>query len=188
MHVAVGSENPVKVAATERALADYDAVVDPVAVDSDVPEQPRGHAQTIAGAQNRAESALAFGPEVDLGIGIEGGVAELRREGTGDREWASDIAPIADSSDLYLVMWAAVSDGTRTTRGSGPSIRLPETVAARVRDGEELGPVFDDLLGTDDLGEKQGAAGVLSDGIIDRESSLVHAVAAALGPFVTDLY
>ncbi len=188
MHVALGSENPVKVAATERALADYDTAVEPVAVDSDVPEQPRGHAQTIAGAQNRAESALAFGPEVDLGIGIEGGVAELRREGTGDRKWTPDIAPIAGSSDLFLVMWAAASDGARTTRGGGPSIRLPETVAARVRDGEELGPVLNDVLGTDDLGEQQGAAGVLTDGIIDRESSLVHAVAAALGPFVTDLY
>jgi non-canonical (house-cleaning) NTP pyrophosphatase len=33
-----------------------------------------------------------------------------------------------------------------------------------------------------------GAAGVLTDGSIDRESALAHAVAGALGPFVTDLY
>lgn len=189
MHIAIGSENPVKVAATERALAGYaEASVEPVAVDSQVPEQPQGHAETIAGAQNRAESALAFGPEVDLGIGIEGGVAELRREGTGDRQWAHDVAPIAGPSDLYLVMWAAASDGLQTTRGSGPSILLPDRVATQLRDGKELGPVLDDLLGTENLGEKQGAAGVFTDGIIDRESALTQAVAAALGPFVTDLY
>jgi len=187
MHVAVGSENPVKVAATERALAGYtEASVDPVDVDSGVSEQPLGHAETIAGAQNRAERAIAFGPEVDLGIGIEGGVAELRREGTGDRQWADDVAPIAGASDLYLVMWAAASDGARTTRGSGPSILLPDRVAAQIRDGKELGPVLNDLFDLSEVGKQQGAAGVLTDGIVDRESSLVHAVAAALGPFVTD--
>ncbi|WP_136715788.1 DUF84 family protein [Halorientalis salina] len=189
MHVAIGSENPVKVAATERALAgDAEASVEPVAVDSEVSEQPRGHAETIAGAQNRAESAIAFGPAVDLGVGIEGGVAQLRRDGTGDRQWSHEVAPIADSSDLYLVMWAAASDGARTTRGSGPSVVLPDRIASQIRDGAELGPVLDDLLGTEGVGADQGAAGVLTDGIIDRESALVHAVAAALGPFVSDLY
>jgi non-canonical (house-cleaning) NTP pyrophosphatase len=65
---------------------------------------------------------------------------------------------------------------------------LPDDVADRVRAGNELGPVMDDLLDTENVAERQGAAGVLTDGIIDRESALRHAVAGALGPFVTDLY
>jgi len=189
MRVAVGTENPVKVSATERALAGrIEGRVEAVDVDPGVPEQPRGHAQTIAGAQNRAEAALAFGSDVDFGVGIEGGVAELRRASAGDRGWADDVAVIAGSSDLYLVMWAAVADGTRTTRGAGPSIRLPEPVATRVRDGEELSPVLSDVLGAEDVGTTQGAIGLLTDGIVDREVALVQAVAAALGPFVTDHY
>jgi non-canonical (house-cleaning) NTP pyrophosphatase len=45
--------------------------------------------------------------------------------------------------------------------------------------------VVDDVFGTTDVGTGQGAAGVLTDGSIDRESALVHAVAAALAPFLS---
>jgi len=170
MRVSVGSENPVKVKATESAFANRAVDVAAVAVDSGVSEQPYGHAETIDGAENRARRAVSAG-EYDLGVGIEGGVAT--EDGT---------------DDLFLVMWAAVTDGSHTGRGAGPSLRLPDDVADRVRAGNELGPVMDDLLDTENVAERQGAAGVLTDGIIDRESALRHAVAGALGPFVTDLY
>ncbi|WP_299266401.1 inosine/xanthosine triphosphatase [Halorientalis sp.] len=168
MRVAVGSENPVKVAATERTLPD--AVAEPVDVESGVPEQPRGYDQTIAGARNRAGDALAA-TDVALGVGIEGGVARI--EGT---------------DGLFLIMWAAVTDGTDWGVGSGPSLRLPENVATRVEAGAELGPVMDDLLDTDGVAEREGAAGVLTGKRIDRESAVVHAVASAAGPFVTEQY
>ena len=179
MHVAVGSENPAKVAATERALgAHLDAEVTAIAVDSGVPEQPRGHEQTLAGARTRAERALAAVRETTdgecdpaLGVGIEGGVAEF-----------------PGTEGLFLVMWAAITDGHRTGPGSGPAIPLPAALAERVTGGEELGPVLDDVVGTEGIAREVGAAGVLTDGIIDRESALVHAVAAAAGPFVTDFY
>ena len=168
MRIAVGSENPVKAAATRRALPD--AVAEPVAVESGVPEQPRGRDQTITGARNRAESALAA-TDAALGVGIEGGVARV------------------DGTDgLFLIMWAAVTDGERWGVGSGPSLRLPEGVAARVESGDELGPVMDDLLDTEGVAEQEGAAGVLTGERIDRESALVHAVASAAGPFVTEQY
>ena len=94
-----------------------------------------------------------------------------------------------DGTDgLYLVMWAAVTDGDRMGRGAGPSLRLPDGVADRVDAGEELGPVMDDLLGESGVARDRGAAGALTDGIIDRESALAHAVAGALGPFVTSHY
>ncbi|MFB6142113.1 MAG: DUF84 family protein [Halorientalis sp.] len=189
MQVALGSTNPVKVAATERALGHHQAAdVEPVDVDTAVPEQPRGHAQTIAGAQNRAEAALAFGEPADLGVGIEGGVADLGRASGGDRAWRDDVAVVGRDTDLYLVMWAAVADGTRTTRGAGPSIPLPEDVAVRVRDGTELSPALAAVLGIEDVGTDQGAAGVLTDGVVDREAALVQAVAAAAAPFLTDHY
>lgn len=171
MRVAVGSTNPVKRDAGAGALPG--ATVESVGVRSGVSEQPRGHAETREGARNRAERALDSGDGTgyDLGVGIEGGVAE----------WAGE-------DGLWLIMWAAATDGTRAGRGAGPSLRLPDGIAARVRAGEELGPVMDDVLGTEAVARDRGAAGVLTGGVIDRESALGHAVAGALGPFVTDYY
>ncbi|WP_256392469.1 inosine/xanthosine triphosphatase [Natronoarchaeum rubrum] len=171
MRVSVGSGNPVKIAAVEDALADVPGIaVESVDVDSGVPEQPRGRAETIEGAETRARRALDAGA-YDLGVGVEGGVADL-----------------ASRPGLYLIMWAAATDGERTARGAGPTIRLPESMAEPVREGRELGPVVDEVLGTENAGEGSGAAGLLTGEAIDRQSSLAHAVAAALGPFVTPHY
>jgi inosine/xanthosine triphosphatase len=170
MHVGVGSTNPVKVAATRRALGETADSVAAVDVDPGVPEQPRGVETTVRGAQNRARRAHATG-EYDLGVGIEGGVAEV--PGT-DR--------------LCLVMWAAATDGDRLGRGGGPSLPLPAGIADRVRDGAELGPVMDEVLGRSGVKREEGAAGALTGGHTDRERALAQAVAASLGPFVTDHY
>ena len=171
MRVGVGSTNPVKRRATRSALASVpDVVVESVTVDSGVGEQPFGERETVAGAVNRARNVLAAG-EYDLGVGLEGGVAEV--EGT---------------EGLFLIMWAAATDGDRLGHGAGPRLRLPDRIAGRIRDGEELGPVMNDVLGTDDVAETRGAAGVLTNGIIDREDGLRSALAGALGPFVTGFY
>lgn len=169
MRVAVGSGNPVKRDAAANALPS-DAVVDAVSVESGVSEQPWGEAETIRGARNRAMNAIESA-DYDLGIGLEGGVSRI------------------DSLDgLFLTMWAAATDGERVEFGSGPRLRLPDSIADRLEEGEELGPVMDDLLDTTGVKHDQGAAGVLTGGIIDRESALRHALAGAIGPFVTDYY
>lgn len=168
MHIGVGSGNPVKRRAVEQVFAD--ATVESVAVESGVSEQPTGHAETVRGAENRAHAVLDTG-DFDYGVGLEGGVAEF------------------DGTDgLYLVMWAAVTDGERVGHCSGPSIELPEYVAERLRAGEELGPVMDDVLGTDDIAKNEGAAGALSGGRLDRASALGSAVSGAFGPFLTTHY
>jgi len=85
-------------------------------------------------------------------------------------------------------MWAAVTDGEQLCRGGGPTLRLPATIANRIRDGEELGPVLDDHLDTDGIARNEGAVGVFTDGLSDRASALAAAVSAAAGPFVSDAY
>jgi inosine/xanthosine triphosphatase len=168
LHVGVGSGNPVKRRAVARVLTT--ATVETVPVESGVSEQPRGHAETVAGAENRARRALASGA-YDYGVGIEGGVAEF--EG---------------ADGLFLVMWAAATDGTQVGRAGGPSLELPGRVASRVRAGEELGPVMDDILGTDDVARKAGAAGAFTRGRLPRADALADAVAGAFAPFSCDLY
>lgn len=191
MRIGVGSGNPVKRRAVERVLDDpenpdddggpsggstadrgarfADATVEAVPVASGVSEQPRGRAETVAGAENRATAVLAEG-EYDLAVGIEGGIAAFEDGG------------------IYLIMWAAVDDGTRIGRGGGPSMRLPDAIAARVDAGEELGPVMDDVLDTRGVAKRGGAAGALTAGRVDRTDALATAVAGAFGPFVSPLY
>lgn len=170
MRVAVGSENPVKVAATDEAIGDLPGTtVDAVGVDSGVPEQPTGVAETRTGATNRARRAYEVGGYT-LGVGIEGGVATF------------------GTDDLFLIMWAAVTDGDRVEVAAGPSVRLPDTVAERLRNGEELGPVMDDEFDREGVARSEGAVGILTGGSVDREEALRAAVAGALGPFVTAHY
>lgn len=152
------------------------AVVEPVAVDSGVSEQPTGHRETRTGAEIRAERAHDAGA-YDLGVGIEGGVARYPDRGDED-----------GGAPPFLVMWAAATDGDRTGVGAGPSIALPASIANRIAAGEELGPVMDETLGTSDLAKNQGAAGVFTAGRIDRAEALSAAVAGALAPFVCSLY
>ena len=188
MRIGVGSGNPVKRRAVERVVSaetngetpvtngetDHGTVSEATVVAEPVPsgvsEQPRGHAETIAGAENRAAAVLDRGG-YDVGVGIEGGVA--RFDGAGG---------------LFLVMWAVVDDGSRTGVGSGPSLRLPTDVESRLVEGAELGPVMDDLLDTTGVAKRGGAAGALTDGRVDRTDALAAAVAGAFGPFVTELY
>ena len=180
--VGVGSGNPVKRDAVATALgrAGLRARVDAVPVPSGVSEQPWGRAETLRGASNRASAVLATageeaeggaGGEYDLGVGVEGGVAR-----------------VAGVDGLFLVMWAVVTDGEATGRGAGPSLELPGDIAARLRDGAELGPVMDDLLGEEGVARGRGAAGALTAGALDREAALASAVVGALGPFLVDAY
>ncbi len=204
MRVGVGSGNPVKVAATERALSSEtdtfaaDATVVSEPVPSGVSEQPRGHAETRQGAVNRAAAVVATGETHDLGVGIEGGVTDSydavspELAGT-DTEGAtvddSETGGVpAGGDELVLIMWAAVTDGERTGVGAGPTIPLPAAVGERVRGGAELGPVMDDVLDESGTARDRGASGVVTGGRVDRTVALSTAVAGALAPFVTDLF
>ncbi|WP_049985783.1 inosine/xanthosine triphosphatase [Halobellus rufus] len=175
MQIAVGSGNPVKREAAARVFAESAVAAEPVP--SGVSEQPVGHEETRRGARNRATAALRAGA-YDLGVGIEGGVATFGASG----------AAASEDDDLFLVMWAAVTNGERWGVGAGPSLPLPEPITARVRDGEELGPVMDDVLGKSNVAEKEGAAGAFTDGSMSRTDALDAAVTAAASPFLSDLY
>lgn len=166
---AVGSKNPVKVAAVRVVLARVAplAVVDAVAAASGVPEQPFGDAETIRGALARARAACAA-VGADLGFGIEGGVVEL-----------------ADGS-MRTCAWAAVvsSDGRQGVGGS-LAMPLPNSVARLIRDrGMELGHAMDELTGLPETKLGAGAVGILTAGLVDRQRAYEVLVAYAMTPFL----
>lgn len=169
---AVGSTNPVKLAAARAVLARAfpACAVRAVAAPSGVPDQPWGDDETRRGAAERARAALASlgGAGDALGIGFEGGVVD-------------------DAGALRTCAWAAVAtpDG-RVHLGGSLAMPLPPPVAARLRAGQELGHAVDDLLGTTGTKHAGGAVGVLTRGLVDRQRAyevlLTYALAPLLAP------
>lgn len=163
--VAVGSTNPAKTSAARAVLtrAFPGCTVEAVEVPSGVPEQPLGAAQTSTGARQRARAALAAVPGARLGVGLEGGVDE---EG-------------------HLVNCVAVVEaGGREHLAWGVRFPLPPAVVARVRAGEELGPVMDALTGRTESKKSLGAVGILTDGIFTRGDMWQGPLACALAPLL----
>lgn len=166
--VAVGSTNPVKVAAVRAVLAGVvpDAVIDAMAVASGVPAQPMGDAETIRGARTRAQAARAA-QDADLGVGLEGGVVD-------------------GPDGMRTCAWCVVvhRDGREGVGGS-LAMPLPETVARMIRDGMELGHAMDALVAQHGTKHGAGAVGILTDGRIDRQAAYEVLVTYALAPWLT---
>ena len=167
--ITVASLNPVKLraaqAAFQRIFPQQRFSVSGAAVSSGVPDQPRSLAETLLGARNRAENARSAQPESDYWVGIEGGI---------------------DDSPLGMSCFARVhiiSGEGRIGLGQTAVFYLPREVAELVRAGLELGDADDQVFGRENSKQANGAIGILTDDVIDREAYYVHAVIMALAPF-----
>lgn len=170
--IAVGSTNPVKLRATRAVLGALapSATIEGIAVASTVPDQPFGDEQTIRGAVARARAAREA-LNADLGVGIEGGVVEQ-----------------SDGS-MRTCAWAAIVDATgRPGVGGSLSLQLPHEVATMIRDGVELGIAMDRLVGESNTKHAQGAVGILTGGLVDRQRAYEVLVAYAVAPFTMREY
>lgn len=171
-HVVVGSANGVKIAAVRAVLArlGLDATCDGVAVPSGVPEQPWGDEETQRGAETRARAALER-THADLAIGLEGGVVALPDGGVRSCAWA-------------------VAVDRRGTRGIGGSLAmpLPGVVAERLRAGESLGDAMDAVARRIGTGRGEGAVGILTAGLVDRQRAYEPLVTYALIPWLAPDY
>ena len=166
--VAVGSTNPVKIAAVRAVISRIapDASVDGIAVASGVPDQPHGDEETIRGARTRAAAARErLG--ADLGVGVEGGVVEQSDGGMRTCAWA-----------------VVVSADGRVGTGGSLAMPLPPAVADAVRAGTELGHAMDSVTGLHDTKRGQGAVGILTAGLIDRQRAYESLITYALAPFL----
>jgi inosine/xanthosine triphosphatase len=172
MTVAVGSSNPVKLAAARAVLASAapGAQVTAATVPSGVPAQPFGDAETITGARNRARAARAA-LDAELGLGLEGGVVD-------------------SPEGMRSCAWCVVvhRDG-REGIGGSLAMPLPDAVARMIRDGMELGHAMDALVAVRGTKHGKGAVGILTAGRIDRQGAYEVLVTYALAPFITpELY
>lgn len=161
--IAVGSTNPVKIDATRRAVRlIWDEIkVESVEVDSEVSEQPTSDREAIAGASNRAKKAKQA-LDADFGVGLEGSTMEI-------------------NDKVFVTGWSVVINDTGEEMvGGGGRVQLPRKVVMKIREGNELGEVMSKLCGQAKVNEKEGAIGVLTNGLIDRTQAYYEAIIFSL--------
>lgn len=171
IRITIGSTNPVKIAAAKAVLrkAFRNADFKSIEVPSGVPEQPWGDEQTRLGAFNRARMAL-LETGAAFGIGLEGGLIET-------------------SAGLMTCAWCAMVDGEgKVGYGGGVHMLLPPVVADILQEEGELGPAMDQLINEEGTKERQGAVGILTNGLSNRQAAYEQLVAMAAAPFVTGYY
>jgi len=175
MRIAVGSTNPVKVAAVRdvvQALYGSGVEVLAVAVDPGVRAQPIGVEEILQGAINRAIRAREA-TDADMGVGIEAGLVPIQR---------FTLTGYVD------VQWCAVVDcDGRITVGHGPGFEYPPSVIVRVfREDLEVGRVVEELSGIRDIGKRVGAIGWLSKGATNRREFTRWSVLMAFIPRIRE--
>ncbi len=171
MKIAVGSLNPLKLEAVKNILSRagrHDQFV-AVAAESGVAHTPLSNSETIAGARRRAREAREAAG-ADRGVGLEGGMNRV-------------------GGAWFTCVWCVISDGQRETAGGGVHFQLPDRVVrAILEEGKEMGTAMDELAGTTMSKRRMGAEGLLTGGLIDRQTTFEIAVIYALAPRLSPKY
>jgi inosine/xanthosine triphosphatase len=169
MLVAVGSLNPVKIAATSAGFTaiwpDTAWEVKGVDVPSGVSDQPMSNAESIRGARNRATLARER-LDADYGAGIESGLARI--EGI----W-------------YTAGRIVIVDREGREGISSTMIRpVPLPSLELVLQGMELGHANDQVFGRHNSKQGTGLIGLLTNDVLTREGIFRDTVIGALGRFL----
>jgi len=186
IRIAVGSKRTPKVEAVRQALkslgpllrANATFEVTGFEVATGVGHTPLSRDELMAGARGRCEAVMrasGYGEAAAYFVGLEGGLDVVRENGV--RENGRRLA--------FLQSWAFVADaGGRGFYGQSGAILLPEALAAEVLDrGAELSQAIEAFTRTTGVRDSQGAWGVLTKNLIDRQESFRIAVISAFAPF-----
>ena len=168
MKIAVGSHNPIKIAAARNVLIKIypEAEILQVEAKSGVSDMPLSDEEAIRGARNRARHSRDL-LQADLGIGLEGGTTTV-------------VGKHMTSG------WAAVFDGERFGIGGGGHLLLPPAVDRKIiLEKKELGTAIDELVGGNNLKQKMGAIGILTGGLSTRQKAYEQILIYAMAPFLS---
>ena len=185
MKIAIGSTRGPKVDAVKEAWQVFSARIlsDPEEetsfhsydLSNGAPRMPLSVSDLMKGARGRAEDlALQLKmekAEANFYVGLEAGFHVIDSQGP--------------RRQTFLESWAYVSDGYTGFYGHGGGLYVPSSIADPVIDrGIELGIVMDRLTHQqEEVGNKQGTWGVLTQDILTRKHSFVIALIAAFAPF-----
>ncbi|MGC2529407.1 MAG: DUF84 family protein [Candidatus Acidiferrum sp.] len=179
--VAVGSTRRPKLQAVAKALESFapklvpdgDFEVVGVEVESGVSPTPSSSEELMRGARQRVDALMQLARETRQPwryfIGLEGGLEVLQDDRT---------------RRVFLESWAYVSDGSWGFYGRSGGIELPEELAHEVLErGFDLSDAIDRYAGAVGIRDGQGAWGVLSADLIQRDESFRVALITAFAPF-----
>jgi inosine/xanthosine triphosphatase len=166
--IVVGSKNPVKISAAKTAICSVfsleNVACEGISAPSGVAEQPMTRQETREGAINRVKHCQKTA-QADFYVAIEGGV---------------DLFEYGPATFAYIV----IADNKRMSIGRSCNLPLPPKIYQALQNGEELGHVMDKLFNTENVKQKQGAIGLLTNGQATRESVYTQAAVLAMAPFV----
>jgi inosine/xanthosine triphosphatase len=185
IRIAVGSKRAPKLEAVREALDAFGPLLHPKSkfevkgfgVATGVSHTPRSRAELMAGARGRCEALMkvsAGRPQASYFVGLEGGLDVMQQNGA-ENGWRL----------VFLESWAFVCDANgRGFYGRSGAILLPEALATEVLDrGAELSQAIEAYTGIQGIRDTQGAWGVLTKNLIDRQESFRIAVISAFAPF-----
>ncbi|WP_194437605.1 inosine/xanthosine triphosphatase [Vibrio fluminensis] len=166
--VIVASLNPAKISAVESA---FNAVFPQqqfhfrgISVPSGVADQPMSNQETYQGALNRvrnAKQSIAGDYYVGLEAGVENGVT---------------------------FAWMVIESDTQRGESRSASMMLPPKVAEQLDHSVELGCIMDKEFNTENIKQKGGAIGLLTQHQLTRSSVYHQALILALIPFSNPLH
>lgn len=177
MIVVVGTSNPIKVKAVEKAFSKFfknvEVIMRPVI--SKAPPQPIGLITVIEGAISRAKEALRMEEKANFGVGIEAGIIPI---------------PYTISGYMDQQFVAIIDKYGRITIGGGPAFEYPSFITNRVvKEKIEINNIMAEITGKQKIGREEGAIGYFSKNILNREIITEMAVIMALIPRINeDLY
>ncbi|MGR5067809.1 MULTISPECIES: inosine/xanthosine triphosphatase [Vibrio] len=162
--VVIASLNPAKIKAVESAFQSafpqqsFEFVG--VNVPSEVAEQPMTNKETHLGALNRVRNAKKVITTADFYVGLEAGI-----EGN------------------VTFAWMVIESETHRGESRSASLMLPPEVLKKLEHANELGDVMDEVFGTENIKQKGGAIGLLTQHQLTRSSVYHQALILALIPF-----
>ncbi len=171
--VAVGTSNPSKVEGVRRAFEKFfkDVQVVSVPVETGVRAQPLTFDEALLGAKNRALNALKKVVDADFGVGVEAGMFQL------------PYTPFMCEKFVDFQCVVIVAKDGFTSVGFTVGFEIPRWVYSEAFcRGREMEEVFVEISGIERIGDKEGAIGFLTRGVLDRATMTEHGVIAALIP------
>lgn len=163
--VIVGSMNPAKIKAVQDAFTqcfpDTAFNFQGSHAKSLVADQPLSCEETLAGARNRVQDTKTQYPNADYFVGVEAGI-----EGK------------------FTFAWMVIEDKNQRGESRSSSLMLPPEALAEITKGHELGDVMDNMFNTQNIKQKGGAIGLLTNNLLSRSSVYHQALILALIPFM----
>ncbi len=168
LKIKVASFNPVKVAAVEEVVLDYnflaDASVESIAAASEVADQPKSLEETIKGAMNRARNAFQ---NCDYSFGLESGLMAVPFTKTGCMDFCA----------------CAIFDGNEFHLGLSSAWEAPQTVVnLMLEQGLDMNQAAQaaGLTDSPQVGSAEGLIGIMTRNRLDRKTYTKQAIITAL--------